>query len=209
MSVLSPTIFSAHSGSRVESVVRCRATSARRATSYAPLSGQDGRSTCPTVVRCKRNRLLAQRAPVSLNAVDGGGGKQDQDTAAGGEAFEEEKFAFEPRSKSKRKRRTGENTRRAKVEVVGTAVDAAKGTGERTLVQASEEAYIILLLAYVVVIFLGGILLSLSAFQILPSGLNNWVEDSLYPGFSPLVVGFLVLSSIYGLIKSRDDPNSA
>ena len=46
------------------------------------------------------------------------------------------------------------------MEVVGAAVDAAKGVGERTAVQASEEAYIIFLLAYVVVIFAAGILLS-------------------------------------------------
>lgn len=58
------------------------------------------------------------------------------------------------------------------------------------------------------VIFLGGLLLAISAFDVLPDKMDTWVEESLYPAYSPTVVGFLVFSSIYGLIKTRNDPDS-
>jgi|MDSW01.2.fsa_nt_gb hypothetical protein len=118
---------------------------------------------------------------------------------------------FEPGQKKKklRKRRDGSNTRRASVDVTGIAIDAAKGVAPITVQSASEEAYILFLLGYVVVIFLGGLLLALSAFDdVLPSRVETWVENSLYPAYSPTVIGFLVFSSIYGLIKTRDDPNT-
>ena len=44
-----------------------------------------------------------------------------------------------------------------------------------------------------------------------PGGWNshNGRLGTLYPSYSPIVIGFLVFSSIYGLVKTRDDPNSA
>jgi len=120
----------------------------------------------------------------------------------------DDEFAFEPKKKSKRKRRTGENTRRANITVEGMAIDAAKGVAPITVQSASEEAYILFLFGYVVVIFVGGLLLAISAFEVLPGKLNEWVETSLYPAYSPTVVGFLVFSSFYGFIKTRSDPDS-
>lgn len=52
-------------------------------------------------------------------------------------------IAFEPVSKSKRlnrKNRTADGTRRAKITVEGSAMDAARGTAPKTAVGASEEA---------------------------------------------------------------------
>ena len=111
--------------------------------------------------------------------------------------------------KSKRKRRDGKNTRRASIKVEGAAIEAAKGNATPTIQSASEEAYILFLLGYVVIIFLAGLLLAVSAFGVLPESFDHWVTDTLYPNYSPIVIGFLVFSSIYGLVKTREDPNSA
>jgi hypothetical protein len=51
------------------------------------------------------------------------------------------------------------------------------------------QAYIIFLFVYILVIFVGGLLLAFSAFKVLPVDLNLWVEETLYPGFSPLTAG--------------------
>ena len=51
-------------------------------------------------------------------------------------------------------------------------------------------------------------MLAISAFGVLPDNINTWVEDSLYPAYSPTVIGFLVFSSFYGVVKTRNDPNS-
>lgn len=150
--------------------------------------------------------VVGRNKPVVVKAADEEPGASSEAGAGEGGA---EQLAFEPKSKSKRKRRTGENTRRAKVNVEGLAIDAAKGVAPVTVQSASEEAYILFLLGYVVVIFLGGLLLAISAFGVLPDALEGWVENSLYPAYSPTVVGFLAFSSIYGVIKTRNDPNSA
>ena len=143
--------------------------------------------------------LSSSRNAVVVRAAEEGG----EGSEGGGDGI-----AFEPKSKSKRKRRTGENTRRAKINVEGMAIDAAKGVAPITVQSASEEAYILFLFGYVVVIFLGGLMLAISAFDVLPDNINTWVEDSLYPAYSPTVIGFLVFSSIYGVIKTRTDPDS-
>ena len=117
----------------------------------------------------------------------------------------EPKFAYEPKSKSKRKKNT---VRRAKVEVQSAAVDAAKGTGVKTLSQETEEAYVKFLFLYVNVIFVFGVTLGLSAFKILPDAADVFIAEKMYPFFTPFVGGFLLFSSIYGVIKTRDDPNA-
>ena len=76
----------------------------------------------------------------------------------------------------------------------GLAIEAAKGTAPVTMQSASEEAFILFLLAYVAVIFLAGLVLAISAFGILPESVDGWVTDTLYPAYSPTVVGFLLLS---------------
>lgn len=162
-----------------------------RSSSSSPssVSGVVGRSKPAVVVRA------ADEKPGASSEAGAGEGGAEQ-------------LAFEPKSKSKRKRRTGDNTRRAKVNVEGLAIDAAKGVAPITVQSASEEAYILFLLGYVVVIFLGGLLLAISAFGVLPDALEGWVENSLYPAYSPTVVAFLAFSSIYGVIKTRNDPNA-
>jgi hypothetical protein len=147
----------------------------------------------------------ARGAHVSRAADDAG----SEGPAADGASGPSDGLAFEPKSKSKRKRRDGKNTRRAKITVEGAAIEAAKGTATPTIQSATEEAYILFLFGYVVVIFLGGLVLAGSAFKIFPDNIERWVSDTLYPAYSPTVIGFLVFSSVYGLVKTRNDPNSA
>ena len=147
----------------------------------------------------------ARAAPVARAADDAG----SDSVAADGASGPSDGLAFEPKSKSKRKRRDGKNTRRAKITVEGAAIEAAKGTATPTIQSATEEAYILFLFGYVVVIFLGGLVLAGSAFKIFPDNIERWVSDTLYPAYSPTVIGFLVFSSVYGLVKTRNDPNSA
>lgn len=147
----------------------------------------------------------AARAAHVARAADDAGSEGAADGASG----PSDGLAFEPKSKSKRKRRDGKNTRRAKITVEGAAIEAAKGTATPTIQSATEEAYILFLFGYVVVIFLGGLVLAGSAFKIFPDNIERWVSDTLYPAYSPTVIGFLVFSSVYGLVKTRNDPNSA
>ena len=146
----------------------------------------------------------ARGAHVSRAADDAG-----SEGAAAGASGPSDGLAFEPKSKSKRKRRDGKNTRRAKITVEGAAIEAAKGTATPTIQSATEEAYILFLFGYVVVIFLGGLVLAGSAFKIFPDNVEQWVSGTLYPAYSPTVIGFLVFSSVYGLVKTRSDPDSA
>ena len=146
----------------------------------------------------------ARGAHVSRAADDAG-----SEGAADGASGPSDGLAFEPKSKSKRKRRDGKNTRRAKITVEGAAIEAAKGTATPTIQSATEEAYILFLFGYVVVIFLGGLVLAGSAFKIFPDNIERWVSETLYPAYSPTVIGFLVFSSVYGLVKTRNDPDSA
>lgn len=146
----------------------------------------------------------ARGAHVARAADDAG-----SEGAAAGASGPSDGLAFEPKSKSKRKRRDGKNTRRAKITVEGAAIEAAKGTATPTIQSATEEAYILFLFGYVVVIFLGGLVLAGSAFKIFPDNVEQWVSGTLYPAYSPTVIGFLVFSSVYGLVKTRNDPDSA
>lgn len=137
-----------------------------------------------------------------------------EDADAGSDAFvrasdveTERAFAYEPKSKSKR-RRDRSTTRRARVDVDSAAVDAARGTGTKTMSQESEEAFVKFLLGYIVVIFVFGVVLGVSAFGALPEAADAFVAGTLYPNFTPFVGGFLAFSSVYGLIKTRDDPRS-
>ena len=114
-------------------------------------------------------------------------------------------FAYEPRSRSRRRR--GKTTRRATVEVDSPAVDALLGKREKTMGQETEEAYVTFLFAYVCVIFVLGVVLGVSAFGKMPEAVDGFVSERLYPFFTPFVGGFLAFSSAYGVIKTRDDPN--
>jgi len=133
-----------------------------------------------------------------------------RDARDANDANADARFAYEPRSKTKARRRraaTGGTTRRARVEVDSPAVDAARGVGEKTPTQVTEEAYVKFLFAYVCAIFVLGVGLGVSAFGWLPAAADGFVSARLYPFFTPFVGGFLVFSSAYGVIKTRNDPN--
>ena len=119
-----------------------------------------------------------------------------------------DEFAFEPRSKSKRRKRDASTTRRAKVDVSSPAVDSYLGKTEKTLSQESEEAYVTFLFYYICAIFVIGIVLGLDSFGKFPESVDAFVSEKLYPFFTPFTGGFLAFSSVYGLIKTRDDPTA-
>jgi hypothetical protein len=123
------------------------------------------------------------------------------------DASNDDPFEFGSKSK-KRRRRDGKSTRRATVAVDSPAIAAAKGEAERTVVEESEEAFLKFLGLYIAIIFAFGVVLALSAFKIWPDSVDTFITDTLYPAYTPFVGGFLVFSSIYGLIKTRSDPNS-
>ena len=123
------------------------------------------------------------------------------------DASSDNPFEFGSKSK-KRRRRDGKSTRRATVAVDSPAIAAAKGESERTVVEESEEAFLKFLGFYIAIIFAFGVVLALSAFKIWPDSVDSFITDTLYPAFTPFVGGFLVFSSIYGLIKTRSDPTS-
>jgi hypothetical protein len=123
------------------------------------------------------------------------------------DASSDDPFEFGSKSK-KRRRRDGKSTRRATVAVDSPAIAAANGESERTVGEASEEAFLKFLGFYIAIIFAFGVVLALSAFKIWPDSVDSFITDTLYPAFTPFVGGFLVFSSIYGLIKTRSDPTS-
>ena len=133
--------------------------------------------------------------------------ENDASSSMSGELDAADEFAFEPRSKSKRKRDTS-TTRRAKVDVSSRAVDSYLGKTEKTLSQESEEAYVTFLFYYICAIFVIGIVLGLDSFGKFPESADAFVSEKLYPFFTPFTGGFLVFSSVYGLIKTRDDPTA-
>ena len=133
--------------------------------------------------------------------------ENDASSSMSGELDAADEFAFEPRSKSKRKR-DASTTRRAKVDVSSPAVDSYLGKTEKTLSQESEEAYVTFLFYYICAIFVIGIVLGLDSFGKFPESADAFVSEKLYPFFTPFTGGFLVFSSVYGLIKTRDDPTA-
>ena len=133
--------------------------------------------------------------------------ENDASSSMSGELDAADEFAFEPRSKSKRKR-DASTTRRAKVDVSSRAVDSYLGKTEKTLSQESEEAYVTFLFYYICAIFVIGIVLGLDSFGKFPESVDAFVSEKLYPFFTPFTGGFLAFSSVYGLIKTRDDPTA-
>ena len=133
--------------------------------------------------------------------------ENDASSSMSAELDAADEFAFEPRSKSKRKR-DASTTRRAKVDVSSRAVESYLGKTEKTLSQESEEAYVTFLFYYICAIFVIGIVLGLDSFGKFPESADAFVSEKLYPFFTPFTGGFLVFSSVYGLIKTRDDPTA-
>lgn len=87
-------------------------------------------------------------------------------------------------------------------------MDSYLGKTEKTLSQESEEAYVKFLFYYICVIFVMGIVLGLDSFGKFPESVDAFVSEKLYPFFTPFTGGFLAFSSVYGLIKTRDDPTA-
>jgi len=180
---------------RADAAPRRRVDARRRATARRPPA---------TRARAKKTWAEAQRDDDDDATRD-----DDVDDARREDArtanAEPRAFAYEPRSRSRRRR--GKTTRRATVEVDSPAVDALLGKREKTLGQETEEAYVTFLFAYVGVIFVLGVVLGVSAFGKMPEAVDGFVSERLYPFFTPFVGGFLAFSSAYGVIKTRDDPN--
>ena len=176
---------------------RRRVDARRRATARRP--------PAPILARAKKTWAEEQRDDDDATRDDDGGTARREDARIDG-AEPQTTFAYEPRSKSKRRR--GKTTRRAtELEVDSPAVDALLGKREKTLGQETEEAYVTFLFAYVCVIFVLGVVLGVSAFGKMPEAVDGFVSERLYPFFTPFVGGFLAFSSAYGVIKTRDDPN--
>jgi hypothetical protein len=147
-----------------------------------------------------------QRRNATITKANADGDDSSEEPSAA-DAPSDDPFEFGSKSK-KRRRRDGKSTRRAKVAVDSPAIAAAKGEAERTVIEESEESFLKFLGVYITIIFAFGIILALSAFKIWPDSVDAFITDTLYPAFTPFVGGFLVFSSIYGLIKTRSDPDS-
>lgn len=183
------------------SSVALRAAVARRSTPTPTPTRSVDVARAPTVVFTARASSVRAR---SSTEDDADAATPSSSSSSSSSADE---FAFEPRSKSKRKRDRS-TTRRAKVDVRSPAVDSYLGKTEKTLSQESEEAYVKFLFYYICVIFVMGIVLGLDSFGKFPEGVDAFVSEKLYPFFTPFTGGFLAFSSVYGLIKTRDDPTA-
>ena len=180
---------------RADAAPRRRFIVRRRATARRP--------PAPILARAKKTWAEEQRDDDDATYTDDTGDARRGDARI--DIPEPRAFAYEPRSKSKRRR--GKTTRRATVEVDSPAVDALLGKREKTPGQETEEAYVTFLFAYVCVIFVLGVVLGVSAFGKMPEAVDGFVSERLYPFFTPFVGGFLAFSSAYGVIKTRNDPN--
>ena len=180
---------------RADAAPRRRFIVRRRATARRP--------PAPILARAKKTWAEEQRDDDDATYTDDTGDARRGDARI--DIPEPRAFAYEPRSKSKRRPR--KTTRRATAAVDSPAVDALLGKREKTLGQATEEAYVTFLFAYVCAIFVLGVVLGVSAFGKMPEAVDGFVSERLYPFFTPFVGGFLAFSSAYGVIKTRDDPN--
>ena len=185
------------------SSVTLRAAVARRSTPTPTRSVVVARA--PTTVFTARASSVRAR---SSTEDDADAATPSSSSASSSSSFASaDGFAVEPKSKSKRKRDRS-TTRRAKVDVSSPAVDSYLGKTEKTLSQESEEAYVKFLFYYICVIFVMGIVLGLDSFGKFPESVDAFVSEKLYPFFTPFTGGFLAFSSVYGLIKTRDDPTA-
>ena len=174
--------------------------------------GVQTKTTLTTTTMMKKNesnnKTMKEQQQQRRNATITKANEDDSSSSSSSvDASSDDPFEFGSKSK-KRRRRDGKSTRRATVAVDSLAIAAAKGESERTVVEESEEAFLKFLGFYIAIIFAFGVVLALSAFKIWPDSVDSFITDTLYPAFTPFVGGFLVFSSIYGLIKTRSDPTS-
>ena len=202
-------------GARIDTLGRPRARATPRRRRLAS-SSLDMRAATTLNAPASTRRVARARRPANGRRAFGRDGRanaraedaeNDASSSMSAETDAADEFAFEPRSKSKRKR-DASTTRRAKVDVSSRAVDSYLGKTEKTLSQESEEAYVTFLFYYICAIFVIGIVLGLDSFGKFPESVDAFVSDKLYPFFTPFTGGFLAFSSVYGLIKTRDDPTA-
>lgn len=188
---------------RVATTLKNPAITLRVAYARRPATTTRSSSTL-TRARANVSTERASSVRASARAEDA---ESDASSSMSGDEDAADEFAFEPRSKSKRKR-DASTTRRATVDVSSRAVETYLGKTEKTLSQESEEAYVTFLFYYICAIFVIGIVLGLDSFGKFPESADAFVSEKLYPFFTPFTGGFLVFSSVYGLIKTRDDPTA-
>lgn len=195
--------------------------SSRRSSSWSiarssARCGVQTKTTLTTTTMMKKNesnnktvkeQQQQQRRNATITKANEDDDSLSSSSSSPSDASNDDPFEFGSKSK-KRRRRDGKSTRRATVAVDSPAIAAAKGESERTVVEESEEAFLKFLGFYIAIIFAFGVVLALSAFKIWPDSVDSFITDTLYPAFTPFVGGFLVFSSIYGLIKTRSDPTS-
>ncbi|KAG1657029.1 hypothetical protein FOA52_004116 [Chlamydomonas sp. UWO 241] len=91
-----------------------------------------------------------------------------------------------------------------KVKVESDIVDKVTSKSMPTAAEAGETAAVLSLGYFFLLVLVEGLLLAGSGF--LPESMDQWVQDTLYPGFSPTVLAFLGASSLYGLWKTGKLP---
>ncbi|MEW5307197.1 MAG: hypothetical protein WDW38_002567 [Sanguina aurantia] len=92
----------------------------------------------------------------------------------------------------------------AKVKVTSPLVDAVSGRTPATPQTEAETTYITFLFGFFVLIITEGLTLAASGFM--PEEIDAFVQDYLYPSYSPTVLAFLGASSLYGLWKTGKLP---
>ncbi|PNW87025.1 hypothetical protein CHLRE_02g105650v5 [Chlamydomonas reinhardtii] len=107
--------------------------------------------------------------------------------------------ALEARIKSRRKGRV-----EPKVKVNAPAVDVATGKAPVDAASEAEQSYLTFLSIYFIWTLVLGLALAGAGF--LPEAMDIWIQDNLYPNYSWVILGFLGLSSLYGLYKTGKLP---
>lgn len=107
---------------------------------------------------------------------------------------------LEARLKSRRASKLPE----AKVKVESAAVKLGTGQAPGTAGGAAETLFVQFLGALFVLILVEGLVLAASGF--LPEELDAAVSEWLYPSYSPQILLFLGMSSLYGLFKTGKLP---
>lgn len=104
--------------------------------------------------------------------------------------------ALEARIKNRRKRQAGPEP---KVKVNAPAVDVATGKAPVPVESEAEKAYLSFMSVYFLGVLATGLLLAGSGF--LPDEIDSFVQDKVYPSYTYIMLGFLGLSTVYGLFK--------
>lgn len=87
-----------------------------------------------------------------------------------------------------------------KVQVVNEQVEAMKSDEPLKPESQAETAIVTAMFFLFSAIILEGLVLAASGF--LSEEVDAWIQDVLYPSYSPTVIVFLALSTLYGLFKT-------